>query len=126
MPGPILNTIELKRLPFSRRPIAQPGTILVFQMPDNQLIAPQPPYTSGETWWKGPRLAYVVDNRPHGAVFTCKLPAAGDALHFEATVRFAWRVNNPVEVVREQVEDPEAEGETFLTQILPTITAVGR
>ena len=122
MPGPILNTMELKRLPFARRPIAQPGTILVFQMPDNQLVAPQPPYTAGETWWKGPKLAYVVDNRPHGAVFNCQLPAAGDALYFDATVRFTWRVSDPVDVVREQVEDPEAECETYLAQNLPTIT----
>ncbi|MEU4619993.1 hypothetical protein AB0G04_08425 [Actinoplanes sp. NPDC023801] len=119
---PILQTLELKRLPFARRPIAQPGTILVFQMPDNQLIAPQPPYTTGETWWKGPKLAYVVDNRPHGGDFTCQLPAAGDALFFEATVRFTWRVSDPVEVVRELIEDPEAECRTYLLTNLPTIT----
>lgn len=122
MPGPILQTMELKRLPFARRPIAQPGTVLVFQMPDNQLVAPHPPYTTGETWWKGPKLAYVVDNRPHGAVFNCQLPAAGDALFFDATIRFTWWVGDAVEVVREQVGDPEAECETYLAQNLPTIT----
>jgi hypothetical protein len=122
MADPILNTMELKRVPFARRPIAQPGTVLVFQMPDNQLIAPVPPYTTGETWWKGPKMAYVVDNRPHGAVFECRLPATGDALFFEATVRFTWRVGDPVEVVREQVSDPEAECETYLAQNLPTVT----
>ncbi|HEU4347695.1 MAG TPA: hypothetical protein VFR35_07895 [Actinoplanes sp.] len=122
MSGPILNTMELKRVPFARRPIAEPGTILVFQMPDNRLVAPQPPYTTGETWWKGPKLAYVVDNRPHGGVFNCQLPAAGDSLFFDATVRFTWRVSDPVEVVREQLCDPEAECETYLAQNLPTIT----
>ncbi|GIE94629.1 hypothetical protein [Paractinoplanes rishiriensis] len=122
MPGPILNTLELKRLPFARRPIAQPGTVLVFQMPNNELIAPEPPYTTGETWWKGPKMAYVVDNRPHHGVFVCKLPAAGDAHFFDATVHFTWRVHQPVDVVREQVEDPEAECETYLAANLPTIT----
>ncbi|WP_328475433.1 hypothetical protein OHA21_19170 [Actinoplanes sp. NBC_00393] len=122
MVGPILTTMELKRMPFARRPIAMPGTILVFQMPDNQLVAPQPPYTTGETWWKGPKLAYVVDNRPHGGVFDCKLPAQGDSLFFEATVRFIWRVTDPVQVVHEQVEDPEAECRTYLEQNLPMIT----
>jgi hypothetical protein len=119
---PILQTLELKRLPFARRPIAQPGTILVFQMPDNQLIAPQPPYTTGETWWRGPKLAYVVDNRPHGGEFTCQLPADGDALFFEATVRFTWRVSDPVAVVRELIEDPAAECQSYLVTTLPVIT----
>ncbi|GIF26560.1 hypothetical protein BJ973_001004 [Actinoplanes tereljensis] len=122
MPGPILNTLELKRLPFARRPIAQPGTVLVFQMPDNELVAPEPPYTTGETWWKGPTTAYVVDSRPHHAVFACQLPASGDALFFDATVRFSWRVHEPIEIVREQVQDPEAECATYLAANLPTIT----
>jgi hypothetical protein len=122
MSNPVIDTIELKRLPFARRPIAEPGTVLVFQMPDNRLVAPEPPYTMGETWWKGPKQAYVVDNRPHGAVFTCRLPAAGDAVFFDATVRFRWRVSDPITVVRERVEDPEAEGETYLAQNLPVIT----
>ncbi|MFG1607801.1 hypothetical protein [Actinoplanes sp. NPDC049265] len=122
MSGPILNTMELKRLPFARRPIAQPGTVLVFQMPDNQLVAPEPPYTTGETWWKGPKLAYVVDNRPHGGSFGCRLPAAGDALFFDATVRFSWRVCDAVAVVRQQVGDPDGDCEAYLTQHLPTIT----
>ena len=122
MPGPILNTVELNRLPFTRRPIAQPGTVLVFQMPDNQLVAPEPPYTTGETWWRGPTTAYVVDNRPHHAVFACRLPARGGARFFAATVRFTWRVHQPIEVVRERVQDPAAECETYLTANLPAIT----
>jgi hypothetical protein len=122
VPGPILNRLELKRLPFARRPIPEPGTTLVFQMPDNRLIEPNPPYTAGETWWKGPKAAYVVDSRPHGAVFTCTLPSRGDAVFFDATVQFTWRVSHAVEVVREQVTDPEAECETYLAKNLPTIT----
>jgi hypothetical protein len=122
MPGPILSIVELKRSPVARRPIAQPGTVLVFQMPDNQLVAPDPPYTTGETWWKGPTMAYVVDNRPHRAVFACRLPAHGNALFFDATVRFSWRVHRPIEVVREQVQDPAAECEIYLTTNLTAVT----
>lgn len=122
MTGPILNKLELRRLPFQRRPIAEPGTTLVFQMPDNRLVAPEHPYTTGETWWKGPKFAYVVDTRPHGAAFSCRLPAKGDAVFFDATVHFTWRVSNAVDVVRQQVSDPEAEGEAYLVHNLPRIT----
>jgi hypothetical protein len=121
--GPIITTLELTQLPFARRPIALPGTVLVLRMPDGELVAPQPPYTAGEAWWKGPELAYVVDNRPHGGVFTCRLPAQGGTLFFEATVRFIWRVTDPVQVVREQVEDPDPECRTHLEQNLALITS---
>ncbi|MFI5932217.1 hypothetical protein [Actinoplanes sp. NPDC051494] len=114
--------MELKRLPFQRRPIADPGTTLVFQMPDNQLVTPQYPYTTGETWWRGPKAAYVVDIRPHGASFTCQLPAAGDAVFFQATVNYTWSVAEPVTVVSQQVLTPEADCQAYLFQVLPRVT----
>ncbi|MEU5674108.1 hypothetical protein ABZ749_27920 [Micromonospora sp. NPDC047753] len=102
----MLSKQELRRLPFQRRPVADPGTRLVFQMPSGELLAPDPPFTTGDVWWRGPRAVYVVDIRPHNSSFQCTLPSEGDALHFDASIAFAWTVHKPVTVVREMVEDP--------------------
>jgi len=122
MAEPIIDRLELKRLPFQRRPVAQPGTTLVFQMPDGRLVAPRHPYTTGETWWKGPKWAYVVDVKPHATSFSCQLPCAGDALFFQANVNYTWSVSDPAALVDQQVTDPEAECQAHLMQRLPMIT----
>jgi hypothetical protein len=122
MAGPILEKFELKRLPFQRRPIAEPGTTLVFQMADNRLVPTQYPFTTGETIWKGPKWAFVVDVRQYNATFPCQLPAAGDGVFFQATVNFTWSVSDAVQVVEKNVTDPEGECRTYLFQVLPQIT----
>lgn len=116
MSRPILSRQELRRLPFQRRPVAEPGTRLVFQMSSGELVAPIYPYTMGDVWWRGPRAAYVVDTRPHAVSFQCQLPCDGDALHFDAAIGFAWSVHDPVVVVRELVADAVGDCRGYLIQ----------
>lgn len=122
MVEPILDKLELRRLPFQRRPIAQPGTTLVFQMADGQVVAPVHPYTTGETWWRGPKWAYVVDLRPHGATFEVELPSSAAAVYFAATVSYSWTVHDAAALVTGAVADPEAHCRGHLERRLPALT----
>ncbi|MEV4656284.1 hypothetical protein [Micromonospora sp. NPDC049301] len=119
---PVLNREELSRLPFRRRPVAQPGTQLVFQNADGQLISPGHPYTAGDLWWRGPRVMYVVDITAHDESFIAQLPCDGDTLHFDAAVRYSWRVSEPATVVRENVTEPAARCQAYLTDRLRSVT----
>jgi hypothetical protein len=122
MAEPIIDKLELRRLPFQRRPVAEPGTTLVFRMPDGRVVAPQHPYTAGETWWKGPKWAYVVDVRPHGASFTCELPSSAGAVYFTATVSYSWIVYDAARVVAGNIGDPEGGCRGYLVRQMPSIT----
>lgn len=122
MPDRFVNRMELSRLPFKRRPVAEPGTTLVFQSANGQLVEPTYPYTTGDTWWRGPTAAYVVDVTPHGVSFECELPSSAAAVYFSATVSYSWSVHNAARVVRDQVGDPEAECRAYLERWLPTVT----
>jgi hypothetical protein len=103
--NPITGRQELSRLPLQRRPVAEPGTTLVFVTRRGELVASPDAFTSGEVWWRGYRAAYTVDIKPHGAAFTCRLPAKGDALHFDASVTYNWAVHDAATVVRDEVTD---------------------
>jgi hypothetical protein len=103
--NPITNRQELSRFPLQRRPVADPGTTLVFQTRRGELISAQDAFTAGEVFWRGYRMAYTVDVRPHGASFTCQLPAKGDALGFAASVSYNWAVHDATTVVRDEVRD---------------------
>ena len=103
MSNPILGRQELSRLPLQKRPIADPGTTLVFVTRRGDLVGVEHAYTMGEFWWRGPRAVYTVDIKPHGESFSCRLPAKGDALHFDAAVTFDWLVHDATTVVRDQV-----------------------
>ncbi|MBY8873794.1 CCDC90 family protein [Micromonospora sp. PLK6-60] len=120
--NPVLGREELSRLPFRRWPAPRQGTRLVFEKPDGELVAPRHPYTAGERWWRGPRAMYVVDVTEHAEDFTCTLPCAAGALHFDAVVNYSWQVIEPETVVREQEADPAAHCERFLRERLRTIT----
>jgi hypothetical protein len=122
MAEPILDKLELRRLPFQRRPIAQPGTTLVFQMADGQVVAPTHPYTTGETWWKGPKWAYVVDLRSYAASFTAEVPSAAAAVYFTATVTYTWSVHDAAALVTTGVIDPEVGCRAYLDRQLPPVT----
>ncbi|MBA2695200.1 MAG: hypothetical protein H0U62_05000 [Actinobacteria bacterium] len=119
----LVSRMELCRLPFQRRPVAEPGTTLVFHMANGQLVEPSYPYTTGETWWRGPKAAYVVDVTPHAAQFECQLPSSAGAVYFSATVSYSWNVHDAARVVREQVADPAAECRAHLSRWLPTVTS---
>lgn len=125
MPDRLFSRIELGRLPFKRRPIAEPGTTLVFQMANGKLVAPTYPYTTGDTFWRGPTAAFVVDVTPHRASFECELPSSVGAVYFAATVSYTWNVYDAVRVVYEQFDYPEAEAEcrAYLGRWLPTVTS---
>jgi hypothetical protein len=88
--------------------MADPGTTLVFQMPDGALVAPEYPYTTGDVWWRGPRAVFVVDIQAHPVSFECPLPSNGDAVAFDASVAHSWSVWDPVAVVRGQIDAPAA------------------
>jgi hypothetical protein len=122
MPDALVTRVELGRLPFKRRPIAEPGTRLVFQLANGALVCPDHPYTSGETWFRGPKAAYVVDTGVHDASFETELPSAAPAVYFTATISYRWQVHDPARVVRDGVTDPSAESRAHLEHWLPTIT----
>jgi hypothetical protein len=112
--NPLLRTEQLRRLPFLRRPVAEPGTTLVFQAASGELVWPAYPYTAGDVWWRGHRVVYVVDVGPHHHTFTCKLPAKSKVLYFDATIGFEWRVVDPVAVVRDRLADPASVCRRYL------------
>lgn len=114
MTNPITRRQELSRLPLQRRPVAEPGTTLVFVTRRGELIGAENALTSGEVFWRGFRTAYTVDTRPHGAAFTCRLPTKGDALHFDASVTYNWAVHDPATIVREEVNDAEGTCREYL------------
>jgi hypothetical protein len=113
--NPILRTEQVRRLPFRRRPVAEPGTTLVFQTAAGELVCPAYPYTAGDVWWRGPRLVHIVDVGPHRSAFTEKVPAQGDVLHFDATVEFDWRVADAAAAVRDRVSDASSICRGFLS-----------
>jgi len=118
----IVGSQALGRLPFRRRPVAEPGTTLVFQLASGDIVAPSHPYTTGDVWWRRAKTAYIVDARSHGESFACTTPCAGDAVHFNASVGYAWSVWNAAAVVREQVDDAAAQCQGYLTQRMRQIT----
>ena len=121
MPDALVTRVELGRLPFKRRPIAEPGTRLVFQLANGALVCPDHPYTSGETWFRGPKAAYVVDTGMHDASFETELPSASPAVYFTATISYQWQVHDPARVVRDGVTEPERRaGHTSSTGSRPS------
>jgi len=121
MTNPILNRLEIKPLAI-RRQLLEPGTTLVFQLPDNRLEAPPQGLSVTEMLKKRPKFAFTVDVRAHTATFECQLPAKGDAVYFSATVNYTWLVGDPVRVVSQQVLNPEGDCYAYLMQVLPQIT----
>jgi hypothetical protein len=105
--NPILGRQDFSRLPLQRRPVADPGTTLVFVTRRGELVSAENAYTMGELWWRGPRAVYRVDTTRHGQSFDCRLPARGDVLHFDAQVSFSWSVQDASAVVRDQVTSGE-------------------
>jgi hypothetical protein len=121
MSNPILNRLEIKPLTI-RRQMLDPGTMLVFQLPDNRLEAPPQGFSITDMLKKRPKFAFTVDVRAHTATFDCQLPAKGDAVYFSATVNYSWMVADPARVVSQQVSNPEGDCYAYLSQVLPQIT----
>src|SRR4051794_9870713 len=121
MSNPILNRSEIRPLAI-RRQLLDPGTTLVFQLPDNRLEAPPQGFSVAEMLKKRPKFAFTVDVRTHTAGFECQLPAKGDAVFFSASVNYTWMVGAPVRVVSQQVTNPEGDCYAYLMQVLPQIT----
>lgn len=122
MTNPVLSRQALRRLPFQRRPVADPGTTLVFQRANGQLVAPAHPYTTGDIWWRAPRAMFVVDTSPHAESFTCDLPCGGDALYFQAEVSFTWSVHRPEIVVDNNISDAAADCQGHLIAAMRAVT----
>jgi hypothetical protein len=122
MSNPILDRLEIKLLAMTRRQLLDPGTMLVFQLPDSRLEAPPQGFSLTEMLKKRPRCAFTVDVRAHSTSFECQLPAKGDAVYFDATVNYTWMVGDPARVVANQVTEPEADCVAYLSQVLPQIT----
>jgi hypothetical protein len=120
--NPILHRQEFSRLPMQRRPVADPGTTLVFLSRRGDLTSAEHALTMGEVWWRAPRAVFTVDTRPHGASFTCRLPARGDALQFDASVTYNWLVHDATIVVRDQVHDAEGTCREYLIREMRRIT----
>lgn len=116
MSNPIVRRQELSRLPLQRRPLADPGTSLVFQTRRGELVGADHVYTSGEVFWRGYRTVYTVDTKPHGEAFTCRLPTRGGALHFDASVTYNWTVTDAIKVVQNEFDDPAASCREYLTK----------
>jgi hypothetical protein len=121
MTNPILDRLEIRPLTI-RQQLLDPGTMLVFQLPGNRLEAPPQGFSITDMLKKRPKFAYTIDVRSHGASFECQLPAKGDAVFFSATVNYTWVVSDPVQVVSQQVSNPEGDCYAYLYQVLPQIT----
>jgi hypothetical protein len=118
---PILETTTLKRWPMSRRPVAQPGTALVFQHANGTLSQPDSAITASEVSLRGHRLAYTVDKRRHGWTFEREFPSLRGAFRFKVSVTFAWQVENAMAVVQENVRNAPATCEQALARRIQPI-----
>lgn len=116
--NPVVETTQLKRWPFQRRPVARPGTALVFQASNGTLIKPGSPVTASDVSLRGLRVMYTVDTRTHAATFTTQLPSKNIALLFDVSVSFGWTVSDPLKVVQENVTDAPATCQHRLIQRL--------
>ena len=123
MPDQLVTRLELGRLPFRRRPVAEPGTTIVLQMADGTLLAPQYPFTTGETFMRGPKAAYAVDITSHGGEFECELPSSSHVVSFSARVQYSWVVSDPAQLVATAVHDPFAVCRSALERWLRPLTS---
>ncbi len=114
--NPILGREELRRFPFPKRPVAQPGTALVFQTSNGGLVAPAYPAVSGDVTLGRFRVAYTVDVTPHKASFSYQAPSRDAALKFNVKVSYSWQVTAPVTVVRQRIDSPTVHCEQYLNQ----------
>jgi hypothetical protein len=119
--APALGTVDpihrdLRPWSGYSRPAAPPGTALVFGDRGGALAAD----SADESVRSAAHRAYLVDTRAHAASFDYQLAGTG----LVAAVSYAWRVTDPVAVVRERVHDAPARCRERLIALIETL-AVG-
>jgi hypothetical protein len=106
--NPILYVAELRRYPLRPRHSGVPGTSTVFRSRGGRLTAPRGGYTSGELWWRAPRVGYEVDITPHRLDGHWVVPPGAPGGPCTVVVTATWVVHAPVLVVVHRVCDAPA------------------
>ncbi|WP_203898902.1 hypothetical protein [Virgisporangium aliadipatigenens] len=78
---------------------------MVFRSRRGRLLHPAGGYTSGELWWRGPRVAYEVDITSHPLHCRWSLGAAEPGGPCTVVVHGTWSVGSPVDVVANRITD---------------------
>jgi hypothetical protein len=119
--NPITGPTRLRRWPFQRRPVVQPGSTHVFQRSSGGLVSAGTGMTASDVTLRGLQQLYEVDIRAHGASFDCTLPSRNTALLFNVTTTYSWRVDDPLRVVHEKVFDAPATCKVHLMGLMRRI-----
>lgn len=116
--NPIVSTEILRRWPFQRRPVPPPGTTIVFQRSNGELVLPRAAMLASDVSLRGLREMHVVNMRTHESSFQTKLPSKNIALQFDVSVTYSWTVCDPVRVVQQQVVDAPTTCQKHLERLI--------
>jgi hypothetical protein len=108
MTNPILYVEELRRYPLRNRKPALPGTVTVFRSRRGRLTLPKGGFTSGELFWRGPRVAYEVDVTEHPFTEQWSMTDSEPGGPCTVAVSAAWAVHSPIDVVAHRLTDAPA------------------
>jgi len=123
--NPIMKKLDVHRFDFLRRRLsAESHVARVFVKSSGNHIEypPDQQPTMGELLWGGMRTMYEVDLGMHVVQIEDELPSRGDRVHFRAVVDLVWRVENPSEVVRQDVKDVRELVSPILLKRLRNVT----
>jgi len=107
----ISEPLEPPRTRFGRRPVPpRAGIAYVFITSDGRMLESSLYQPNGEDWTsRRLQTMYEVDVSEHLLEFGCKLPCLQDVGHFLADIHLAWKVDDPLEVVRRNLRDAPGE-----------------
>lgn len=105
MINPILYVEELRRYPLRVRKPPVPGTCTVFRSRRGRLSAPPGGLTSGELWWRGPRVAYEVDLTEHPLHGQWSVDDGAPGGPCTVVLSGMWSVHSPIDVVAGRLTD---------------------
>src|SRR5262249_46426879 len=120
MPSTFRPILHKEQIDFWRLlgPRPAPDTAVVLLRKDGSAVTLEAgeSLTSRHIKWRRYDLAYWVDLSEQSLKFTCTLPSQQPGLDFQAEVFAIYRVNDPVEIVRQRVTDARAVLEPMIVR----------
>jgi len=121
----ILSQEEFLSLPSLSQITIEPNVAIVLYGKSGELtsLMPGQRLKSSETAWKKYKGFYRVDMGIHVFEFHTKAPCGKDAFYYDVTVNVMYRVDNPIEIVKNQVRDVQT---LLKPEIIKRIRAASR
>lgn len=120
MPSTFRPIFHKEQIDFWRLlgPRPAPDTAVVLLRKDGSAVTLEPgdSLTSRHIKWRRYDVAYWVDLSEQSLKVTCTLPTQQPGLDFQAEVYAIYRVNDPVEIVRQRVTDARAVLEPMIVR----------